>query len=137
GARRGMGGQGRAGELHRTRRVRDRRPERRPGIAGTARAPGQEDPLGTDGRRRGTHAARLPARLGAVAVHHRGGVRGRRRRSRKVVTDMIIDAHTHVWPDKIAAAALAGNRLPGLTPRGDGTVGGLTATMAGTGVDMS
>ncbi|MCP2252603.1 hypothetical protein LY13_001346 [Prauserella aidingensis] len=50
---------------------------------------------------------------------------------------MIIDAHTHVWPDKIAAAALAGNRLPGLTARGDGTVGGLTSAMAGSGVDMS
>lgn len=50
---------------------------------------------------------------------------------------MIIDAHTHVWPDKIAAAALGNNRLPGLTAQGDGTVGGLTAHMDATGVDMS
>ena len=39
---------------------------------------------------------------------------------------MIIDAHTHVWPDKIAEIALGGNRVEGLEARGDGTVGGLT-----------
>ncbi|GAA2448784.1 amidohydrolase family protein [Actinomadura vinacea] len=50
---------------------------------------------------------------------------------------MIIDAHTHVWPDAIARSALAGNPVPGLEARGDGTVGGLTASMAGTGVDLS
>ncbi|MBE1536970.1 amidohydrolase family protein [Actinomadura algeriensis] len=50
---------------------------------------------------------------------------------------MIIDAHSHVWPDEIAAAALGGNRVPGLTARGDGTVGGLTAAMDRTGVDVS
>ncbi|MEW2354438.1 amidohydrolase family protein [Spirillospora sp. NPDC029432] len=50
---------------------------------------------------------------------------------------MIIDAHSHVWPDRIAEMALAGNRVPGLTARGDGTVDGLTATMERTGVDMS
>ncbi|GLZ11446.1 amidohydrolase [Actinomadura sp. NBRC 104425] len=50
---------------------------------------------------------------------------------------MIIDAHSHVWPDRIAAAALGGNRVPGLTARGDGTVGGLTAAMDRAGVDVS
>ncbi|SFO54783.1 hypothetical protein SAMN04489713_10783 [Actinomadura madurae] len=50
---------------------------------------------------------------------------------------MIIDAHSHVWPDRIAAAALGGNRVPGLTARGDGTVGGLTATMDRAGVAVS
>lgn len=50
---------------------------------------------------------------------------------------MIIDAHTHIWPDKIAALALGGNRVPGLEARGDGTVSGLTADMARSGVDLS
>lgn len=50
---------------------------------------------------------------------------------------MIIDAHTHVWPDKIAPLALGGNRVPGLEARGDGTVGGLTRDMAASGVDVS
>ena len=50
---------------------------------------------------------------------------------------MIIDAHTHVWPDKIAGPALGGNRVPGLEARGDGTVGGLTRDMAASGVDVS
>ncbi|MFD1858331.1 amidohydrolase [Aeromicrobium camelliae] len=50
---------------------------------------------------------------------------------------MIIDAHAHVWPDKIAHAALAGNRLPGLQARGDGTVGGLMADMSASGVSLS
>lgn len=50
---------------------------------------------------------------------------------------MIIDAHAHVWPDKIAGIALGANRLPGLEARGDGTVGGLTADMAVSGVSLS
>lgn len=50
---------------------------------------------------------------------------------------MIIDAHTHVWPDKIAPLALGGNRVPGLEARGDGTVAGLTDDMARSGVDIS
>ncbi|GAA5080914.1 hypothetical protein HNP84_001962 [Thermocatellispora tengchongensis] len=50
---------------------------------------------------------------------------------------MIFDAHTHVWPDRIAAAALAGNPVPGLSARGDGTVAGLTRQMAASGVAMS
>lgn len=50
---------------------------------------------------------------------------------------MIIDAHTHVWPDRIAPLALGGNPVPGLTARGDGTVGGLMASMDASGVDLS
>lgn len=50
---------------------------------------------------------------------------------------MIIDAHAHVWPDRIAEIALSANRLPDLVARGDGTVGGLTADMASSGVAMS
>ncbi|MBB3043197.1 amidohydrolase family protein [Nocardioides soli] len=50
---------------------------------------------------------------------------------------MIIDAHTHVWPDRIAELALGGNRVPGLEARGDGTVGGLTRDMTDSGVDIS
>ena len=50
---------------------------------------------------------------------------------------MIIDAHTHVWPDKIAGLALNSNPVPGLEARGDGTVGGLTADMAASGVEIS
>ena len=50
---------------------------------------------------------------------------------------MIIDAHTHVWPDRIAAAALSANKVPGLSPSGDGTVDGLMADMGQSGVDVS
>jgi predicted TIM-barrel fold metal-dependent hydrolase len=50
---------------------------------------------------------------------------------------MIVDAHTHIWPDKIAALALGGNRVPGLEARGDGTVGGLISDMRTSGVDVS
>lgn len=50
---------------------------------------------------------------------------------------MIIDAHTHIWPDKIAGLALGGNTVPGLVARGDGTVGGLTDDMTRSGVDVS
>lgn len=42
---------------------------------------------------------------------------------------MIIDAHTHVWPDKIAEIALGGNALPGLEARGNGKVSGLDVAM--------
>lgn len=49
----------------------------------------------------------------------------------------IIDAHTHVWPDKIAEIALGGNRVPGLEARGDGTISGLTRDMSSSGVDVS
>lgn len=50
---------------------------------------------------------------------------------------MIIDAHTHIWPDRIAPLALGGNQVPGLESRGDGTVGGLTRDMGQSGVDIS
>lgn len=50
---------------------------------------------------------------------------------------MIIDAHTHVWPDRIAPLALGNNQVPGLRARGDGTVDGLMSSMTSTGVDVS
>jgi predicted TIM-barrel fold metal-dependent hydrolase len=50
---------------------------------------------------------------------------------------MIIDAHTHVWPDRIAPLALVSNPVPGLTARGDGTVAGLEKSMTSTGVGLS
>lgn len=53
------------------------------------------------------------------------------------MSDVIIDAHTHVWPDKIAGLALHSNPVPGLSPRGDGTVDGLDAAMEADGVDVS
>lgn len=49
---------------------------------------------------------------------------------------MIVDVHTHVWPDRIAKLAMGG-RAHGLAARGDGTVSGLTADMARGGVDRS
>lgn len=49
---------------------------------------------------------------------------------------MIIDAHTHIWPDKIAAKALAGT-LPDLEVFGDGTKSGLLATMERAGIDRA
>ncbi|WP_411732762.1 amidohydrolase family protein [Paeniglutamicibacter sp.] len=51
--------------------------------------------------------------------------------------ELIIDAHTHVWPDKIAGLALNSNPVPGLEPRGDGTVSGLDAAMDAHGVQAS
>jgi uncharacterized protein len=51
--------------------------------------------------------------------------------------ELIIDAHTHVWPDKIAGLALNSNPVPGLEPRGDGTVSGLDAAMDAHGVTSS
>ncbi|OLT18642.1 amidohydrolase [Pseudonocardia sp. CNS-139] len=50
---------------------------------------------------------------------------------------MIIDAHAHVWPDHVAARALAANPVPGLAARGDGTAGGLEAAMSASGVGLS
>jgi hypothetical protein len=49
---------------------------------------------------------------------------------------VIIDAHCHVWPDKIAAQVLA-SRPAGLDPRHDGTISGLRATMDDAGVDRA
>lgn len=50
---------------------------------------------------------------------------------------MIIDAHTHIWPDRIADIALTSNPVPGLEPRGDGKVSGLADDMVSSGVAMS
>ena len=49
---------------------------------------------------------------------------------------VIIDAHTHVWPDKVAHRALSGNGT-GFAHVGDGTLDGLRASMASSGVDRS
>lgn len=49
---------------------------------------------------------------------------------------MIIDGHTHVWPDHVAAKALAGNS-PDLEIFGDGTVRSLLSVMDRAGVDKS
>ncbi|MFV0459559.1 MAG: amidohydrolase family protein [Actinomycetales bacterium] len=53
------------------------------------------------------------------------------------MSELVIDAHTHVWPDKIAALALGGNPVPGLVARGNGTVSGLMDDMSGSGVHIS
>lgn len=50
---------------------------------------------------------------------------------------MIIDAHTHVWPDAIAGRALERAHVPGVQPMGDGTVASLAATMQRAGVERS
>jgi predicted TIM-barrel fold metal-dependent hydrolase len=49
---------------------------------------------------------------------------------------VIIDAHTHVWPDSVAHRALAGNNT-GFVHAGDGTLTGLRAAMASAGIDRS
>lgn len=49
---------------------------------------------------------------------------------------MVIDAHTHVWPDRIAERAIGG-RQHGLDAFGDGKVSGLDAQMRRSGVDRS
>jgi uncharacterized protein len=46
---------------------------------------------------------------------------------------LLCDAHTHVWPEKIAAKALAG-RVDFMEPEFDGTVGGLTRTLDRAGI---
>jgi predicted TIM-barrel fold metal-dependent hydrolase len=50
---------------------------------------------------------------------------------------VIIDAHTHIWPDRIADIALTSNPVPGLVARGDGKVSGLATDMQSSGVAMS
>jgi uncharacterized protein len=52
------------------------------------------------------------------------------------MTSLVIDAHTHVWPDEIASRALA-NPSAELVRFGDGTVSGLIAAMRAAGVDRS
>jgi uncharacterized protein len=49
---------------------------------------------------------------------------------------LIIDTHTHVWPDAIAGRALAGI-LPEIPRHGDGTLLDLTTAMARAGIDKS
>lgn len=49
---------------------------------------------------------------------------------------MIIDTHTHAWPDSVAAKALAGS-VPDLPRRGDGTIAGLSESMADAGIDRA
>lgn len=50
---------------------------------------------------------------------------------------MIIDAHTHVWPDALAEKALTANRLPGLTAVSDGKASTLATEMAARGIGHS
>lgn len=49
---------------------------------------------------------------------------------------MILDAHCHVWPDKIAAKALAG-RVAFMEAGFDGTVGGLKDSLDRCGIDRT
>ncbi|MDR7303948.1 amidohydrolase family protein [Haloactinomyces albus] len=50
---------------------------------------------------------------------------------------MIIDAHTHVWPDALADKALSANKLPGLSAVGDGKSTTLAGEMPDNGVGHS
>ena len=51
---------------------------------------------------------------------------------------MLIDFHTHTFPDRIAPAALKElSERSGISPQTDGTVSGLLDAMAGDGVDIS
>lgn len=50
---------------------------------------------------------------------------------------MIIDAHTHVWPDALANKALTTNKLPGLSAVSDGKAGTLADEMTRNGVEHS
>jgi uncharacterized protein len=52
------------------------------------------------------------------------------------VSSMIIDGHTHVYPDRVARKAIAGSPAD-LKRYGDGTVGSLGEVMAASGVDRS
>jgi predicted TIM-barrel fold metal-dependent hydrolase len=49
---------------------------------------------------------------------------------------MIVDSHTHIWPDAIAGRALHGI-LPEVERHGDGTVGDLVSAMTRSGIDRS
>ncbi len=51
---------------------------------------------------------------------------------------MIIDFHTHIFPDKIAARSIeALSKVSGITAATDGTLNGLLASMDRSGVDLS
>jgi uncharacterized protein len=52
------------------------------------------------------------------------------------VSHLIIDGHTHVYPDRVAEKAIVGSPAD-LKRFGDGTVGSLTEVMAASGVDRS
>jgi uncharacterized protein len=52
------------------------------------------------------------------------------------VSPLIVDGHTHVYPDRVAKKAIAGSPAD-LKRFGDGTVGSLTEVMAASGVDRS
>ena len=48
----------------------------------------------------------------------------------------VIDAHNHVWPDKVAEKALGGN-IPDMEVFGDGKVSGLLTVKQEAGIDLS
>lgn len=56
---------------------------------------------------------------------------------------MIVDTHTHVFPEHAAARVLAGliksgsSQLPGIVPSGDGTLADLLRQMAAAGIDRA
>lgn len=51
---------------------------------------------------------------------------------------MVIDFHTHTFPDKIAAASIESlSKCSGITPHTDGTLSGLARSMEEDGVDLS
>ena len=51
---------------------------------------------------------------------------------------MIIDFHTHIFPEKIAGKTIESlEKLSGITASTNGTLEGLLASMERTGVDMS
>lgn len=51
---------------------------------------------------------------------------------------MVIDFHTHTFPDRIAKASIGSlSKCSGITPRTDGTVKGLADSMAKDGIDLS
>src|SRR5687768_4457929 len=49
---------------------------------------------------------------------------------------MIIDSHSHVWPDAVAKRAFSGS-IPDMELYGDGTIGGLAIAQRHAGVDRS
>ena len=54
------------------------------------------------------------------------------------MTDLVIDFHTHIFPDKIAGATICALQgRSGLVANTDGTLNGLLASMETAGVDMS
>ena len=51
---------------------------------------------------------------------------------------MIIDFHTHIFPDKIAAGVISQlSSAGGITPHTDGTLAGLKKSMKDGGIDAS